>query len=356
MIYEDKFEKYNSNLKNLEDKLQDPEITSDFSELEKISKEYKKTKEIVDNFLYSQKIEEDIKQAEEMLNQNDDEEIKEMAEQELLELNNKYEKTKINLTLLLIPEDLKDSKNVIMEIRAGVGGDEAEIFAGELLRMYLMYANKNKYKIEIISKTDTPMGGIKEAILNILGDGAYSDFKYEIGVHRVQRVPETEKQGRVHTSAASVVVMPEAEETDLEIDQNDVRIDTFCSGGKGGQSVNTTYSAVRLTHIPTGIVVSCQDERSQIQNRIKAFTVLRSRILAQQEEKRMQEEKELRHGQIGSGDRSEKIRTYNFPQDRLTDHRIKYTTHGLDKIMGGEIDELIANLKLEMANMKLKQV
>ena len=290
-----------------------------------------------------------------MLNQ-EDEEMKEMAESELSELNDKYEKIKISLTLLLIPEDPKDSKNVIMEVRAGVGGDEAEIFAGELLRMYLMYANKKKYKVEIISKTDTPMGGVKESILSVIGDGAYADFKYESGVHRVQRVPETEKQGRVHTSAASVVVMPEAEETDIEIDQNDVRIDTFCAGGKGGQCVNTTYSAVRLTHMPTGIVVSCQDERSQAQNKIKAFTVLRSRILAQEEEKRAQEEKELRQGQIGSGDRSEKIRTYNFPQDRLTDHRIKYTTHGLDKIMNGEIDELIANLKMEISNMKLKQI
>lgn len=355
MIYDDKFEKYNSNLKSLEEKLQDPKIVSDFSELEKISKEYKKTKDIVDAFLESEKIEEDIKQVEEMQDQ-EDEDVAEMVEQELLELNNKYEKVKRDLTLLLVPEDPKDSKNAIMEIRAGVGGDEAEIFAGELLRMYLMYASKNKYKTEIISKTDTPMGGIKEAVLNILGNGAYADFKYEIGVHRVQRVPETEKQGRVHTSAASVVVMPEAEEKDLEIDQNDVRIDTFCSGGAGGQSVNTTYSAVRLTHVPTGIVVSCQDERSQTQNKIKAFIVLRSRILAQEEEKRMQEEKELRHGQIGSGDRSEKIRTYNFPQDRLTDHRIKYTTHSLDKIMSGDIDELIANLQLEMANMKLKQI
>ncbi|NCC70166.1 peptide chain release factor 1, partial [bacterium] len=324
-------------------------------ELEKISKEYKKTKEIVDAFLYSEKIEKDIKQAEEMLNQ-EDEEMKEMAEIELSELNDKYEKIKKNLTLLLVPEDPKDNKNVIMEVRAGVGGDEAEIFAGELLRMYLMYANKKKYKVEIISKTDTPMGGVKESILSVIGDGAYADFKYESGVHRVQRVPETEKQGRVHTSAASVVVMPEAEETDIEIDQNDVRIDTFCAGGKGGQCVNTTYSAVRLTHIPTGIVVSCQDERSQAQNKIKAFTVLRSRILAQEEEKKAQEEKELRQGQIGSGDRSEKIRTYNFPQDRLTDHRIKYTTHGLDKIMNGEIDELIANLKMEISNMKLKQI
>ncbi len=280
----------------------------------------------------------------EVLENESDEEMRALFEEEIRALTEEQKQIEEQLKLDLIPKDPNDDKNVIIEIRAGTGGDEAALFAGDLFRMYGMYAEAKGWKTEILSSNPTDLGGFKEVIFAVEGEGAYSRLKYEGGVHRVQRVPSTESSGRIHTSTATVAVIPEAEEVDLVIDPKEIRVDTFCASGHGGQGVNTTYSAVRLTHLPTGIQVSCQDERSQIQNREKAMRVLRSRLKAMMEEEQSQEITEFRRSQVGTGERSEKIRTYNFPQNRITDHRVGYTTHRLPQVLDGDLDEIIDEL------------
>jgi peptide chain release factor 1 len=306
----------------------------------------KKTKlqELVKAYRGYKSVQHQIKDSLQMIEQEKDEELKAMAREELAQLQKQVPEIEEHLKILLIPKDPNDDKNIILEIRAGAGGDEASLFCYELYRSYCLYANKRGWKVEGLSVSEGNVGGYKEVIAAISGEKVFSRLKYESGVHRVQRVPQTETQGRVHTSTITVAVLPEAEEVDVELDPNDVRVDVFRSSGAGGQSVNTTDSAVRLTHIPTGIVVSCQDEKSQIKNKSKAMKVLLARLQSQQAEKELQEASSARLAQIGTGDRSERIRTYNFPQSRCTDHRIGLTTHNLDAIMNGDIDGVIEPL------------
>ncbi len=352
----DKLEEIEKKYDDLTKTLSDPEIFSDYTKSQKYSKEQADLQEIVQKIREYKKILAGISEAEDILRTEKEEGMRELAEMEFEELNAKKPLVENELKLLLVPKDPRDSKNIILEIRAGTGGDEAGLFAADLFRMYSKYAENKAWKVEVMEMSSTGVGGIKEVIASIQGKGAYSRLKYESGTHRVQRVPATETSGRIHTSAATVAVLPEAEEVDLKIEEKDLRIDTYCSSGPGGQGVNTTYSAVRIVHEPTGLIVQCQDSRSQIKNREKAMKVLRSRLYELELESQEKERAQERKSQVGSGDRSERIRTYNFPQNRVTDHRINLTLHKLHSILEGELDELIDNLITYFQAERLKEV
>ena len=333
----------------------DPEVIQDMNRFVKLNKEYRDLEQIVEAGDELKRAVSSYDEAQEILNTETDKELKEMAEMEIEELDAKIPELESKVKMLLVPADPEDSKNVILEIRAGTGGDKASLFAGDLFRMYTKFCESKRWKIEITNYSEGTSGGYKEIVANITGDGVYGIMKYESGVHRVQRVPATETQGRVHTSAATVAVLPEAEEVDVVLNPADIRKDTYCSSGPGGQSVNTTYSAIRLTHIPTGIVVTCQDEKSQLKNLAKAMTELRSRIYAIEHQKYLDEIATKRKTMVSTGDRSAKIRTYNYPQGRVTDHRINLTLYNLAAVMDGELGEIIEKLQIEENTEKLKE-
>lgn len=337
----DKLEELVTKLEEIMQELSNPDVVNDQERFRKLMKEQSDLTPIVEKYKEYKKAKQDEEDSLMILDEESDEEMKEMAKEELAEAKKAIERCEQELKILLLPKDANDDKNVVVEIRAGVGGDEAALFAGELYRMYTHYAEKNRWQTELISIDDTGIGGIKDVNFLIKGKGAYSKLKYESGVHRVQRVPETESGGRIHTSAASVAIMPEAEEVDIEINDKDIRIDVMRASGNGGQCVNTTDSAVRLTHYPTGIVIYSQTEKSQIQNKAKAFALLRTKLYDLEMQKAHDAESEARRSQIGSGDRSEKVRTYNFPQSRVTDHRIKLTSYRLNETLNGDLDEFI---------------
>ena len=337
----DKLEELVTKLEEIMQELSNPDVVNDQERFRKLMKEQSDLTPIVEKYKEYKKAKQDEEDSLMILDEESDEEMKEMAKEELSEAKKAIERCEQELKILLLPKDANDDKNVVVEIRAGVGGDEAALFAGELYRMYTHYAEKNRWQTELISIDDTGIGGIKDVNFLIKGKGAYSKLKYESGVHRVQRVPETESGGRIHTSAASVAIMPEAEEVDVEINDKDIRIDVMRASGNGGQCVNTTDSAVRLTHYPTGIVIYSQTEKSQLQNKAKAFALLRTKLYDLEMQKAHDAESEARRSQIGSGDRSEKVRTYNFPQSRVTDHRIKLTSYRLNETLNGDLDEFI---------------
>ena len=351
----DKLSAINDRYKEVEKLISSPDAMNDMKLYVQLSKEYKDLDIIVKAYLKYRDLVGNIAEAKEILSNSDDAEMKEMAKMELDENLPRKEQMDEEIKVLLIPKDPADAKNAVMEIRAGTGGDEASIFAGDLYRMYIAFASSKGWSSELVDIAEGTVGGYKEIIFNINGENVYGQLKFESGVHRVQRVPQTETQGRVHTSAASVIVLAEAEEFDIELKSTDIRKDTYCSSGPGGQSVNTTYSAVRLTHIPTGIVAQCQDQKSQHKNHDKALKVLRSRIYEMELQKKLEEDAKNRKTMVSSGDRSEKIRTYNYPQGRVTEHRIGLTKYNLQNIIGGDIQEFIDQLQLAENAEKLKE-
>jgi peptide chain release factor 1 len=335
--------------------LSDPKVISIQQEFQKYSKEHADLHPVVEKIEEYKKVLQEIGSAEELLSSSDAD-LRELARAELDDLKKRRPILENELKLMLLPQDPRDAKNVILEIRAGTGGEEAALFAASLFRMYTKYAESKRWKVELITMNATGLGGIKEVVASIQGKGAYSRLKYESGVHRVQRVPSTEASGRIHTSAATVAVLPEAEDVDIKVEEKDLRVDTFCASGPGGQGVNTTYSAVRIVHIPTGLIVQCQDERSQIKNKDKAMKVLRSRLYEIEMERQEKERAQQRKTQVGSGDRSERIRTYNYPQNRVTDHRIGLTLHKLEQTLEGQLDEIIDGLVSHYNAERLKEL
>ena len=350
----EKLAQIEQNYEDLTAQISSPEIMSDMKVYAKTMKQHRSLEEVVFKYREVKKMNTELAGAKELLEMADDAEMREMAQMEIAEIEPNLVAAQEELKFLLIPKDPNDEKNVIVEIRAGTGGDEATLFAAEVLRMYARYAERQGWKFETLDVSDTGVGGIKEASVVIEGDKVYSKMRYESGVHRVQRVPATETAGRIHTSAITVAVLPEAEEVDVQINQNDLRIDTFCSSGPGGQSVNTTYSAVRITHLPTNVVVSMQDEKSQIKNREKAMRVLRARLQELEEQKVHDAQSAERKSQVGSGDRSEKIRTYNFKENRVSDHRINLTSYQLNLVLEGALDEFVTALTQHYQTEKLK--
>ena len=340
----DKLEDLVLRYEELMNELNDPDVVNDQKRFRKIMKEQNDLAPIVEAYNAYKQAKQDVEDSLAILDAESDEEMRELAKEELNDAKERIESLEKELKILLLPKDPNDDKDIVMEIRAGAGGDEAALFAAELFRMYTHYIESRGWKVEVVNADETGIGGMKEVEFMVKGQGAYSVLKYESGVHRVQRVPETESGGRIHTSTCTVAIMPEAEEIDFHLDMNDCKFDVFRASGNGGQCVNTTDSAVRLTHIPTGIVISCQDEKSQLKNKDKALKVLRSRLYEMELAKQHDAEAEARRSQIGTGDRSEKIRTYNFPQGRVTDHRIKFTSHRLGEILDGDINELLQNI------------
>ncbi|KJU81610.1 peptide chain release factor 1 [Candidatus Magnetobacterium bavaricum] len=350
-------------LKTIEDKydeitlkLSDPGIVSSQKDFLRYSKESSELQPLIDKIKQYRKMLDDMEEAEGIIRASTDADLRELAREEFEDLKAKKPLVEDNLKTMLIPKDPRDERNVVIEIRAGTGGDEAALFVSDLFRMYTRYAELRHWKVDVIDSNPTGIGGMKEIVATITGRGAYSRLKYESGVHRVQRVPLTEASGRIHTSASTVAVLPEAEEVDLKIDEKDLRIDTFCSSGPGGQGVNTTYSAIRIVHIPTGVTVQCQDERSQLKNKIKAMKVLRSRLYDLEIEKAERQRADSRKSQVGSGDRSERIRTYNFPQNRVTDHRVGLTLHKLSLVLEGDMEEIIDTLSTHFEAKKLQEM
>lgn len=356
----DMFDRLEDTVNRYEDitaELGNPDVVNDQNRFRKLMKEQSSLAPLIATYTEYKNCKQTIEDSLQLLDEESDEELKELAKEELNEAKKRVEELENEIKILLLPKDPNDDKDIIVEIRAGAGGDEAALFAAELFRMYTHYVESKGWKVEVVNADETGIGGMKEIEFMVKGQGAYSVLKYESGVHRVQRVPETESGGRIHTSTASVAVMPEAEEVDIQIDEKDIRIDVMRASGNGGQCVNTTDSAVRLTHIPTGIVISCQDEKSQLKNKDKALKVLRSRLYEMELAKQHDAEAEARRSQIGTGDRSEKIRTYNFPQGRVTDHRIKLTLHRLENVLNGDLDEIIDSLiaadqAAKLANME----
>jgi len=356
MDLEDKLNEVERSYRDLEERLSDPSVASNPLEVSRLAKRYAELGHVVSKYREYKEVVSKLRQAREILESENDEEMRQLAHEELRALEPRLEELEAQIKLLLLPRDPNDNRNVIVEIRAGAGGEEASLFAAVLFRMYMRYAERKGWATEMLSSSETGLGGFKEVIFRIDGEGAYSLLKYESGVHRVQRVPVTEASGRIHTSTATVAVLPEAEEVDVHIDPDDLKIDTFRASGAGGQYVNMTDSAVRITHLPTGIVVTCQDERSQLKNRVKAMQLLRAKLYEMEMRKQEEELAAERKGQIGTAERSERIRTYNYPQNRVTDHRIGLTLYKLDQILDGDLDELIEALVMADQSERLKRL